>query len=135
MLIISCIIAFSGEMGNKRNKKGRPQKKFSDAEKARLQPFSIGSWFNQHQATEATAATDNVPTPGAASADPPVQESVGSGPSTSKPTKVGYEEMDPLAVEMGNIVDSKVSFRDTSASKKKVLLLFLFFFLHGTFFL
>ena len=124
MIIISCIIAFSGEMGNKRNKKGRPKKKFSDADKARLQPYSVGSWFNQHQATEATAATDNVtvPTPGAASADPPVQESVGSGPSTSKPTKVGDEEMDPLAVEMGNIVESKLSFRDTSASEKKVLL-------------
>ena len=119
---------FQDKMGNKRNKKGRPKKKFSDTDKE-LQPYSVASWFNQHQATEATADTDNVPVPGTACADPPVQDSVGSGPSTSKPTQVGNEEKDPLAVEMGNIVDSKLLFRDTSASKKKVsLLLFLFFF-------
>ena len=128
MLIISCIISFSGEMGNKRNKKGRPPKKIlrrREGEVAALQHRQLVQPAPGHRNT---AATDNVPTPGAASADPPVQESVGSWPSTSKPTKVGYEEMDPLAVEMGNIVDSKVSFRDTSASKKKVLLLLFLFF-------
>ena len=41
-------------MGNQRYIKG-------GAEKARLQPYSIGSWFNQHQAPEESANVSTAP--------------------------------------------------------------------------
>ena len=102
-------------MGNKKNKKGGPKKQMTTGDRQRLRQFNLGrSWFNQ---VEDTPVPANTPAVDAANVDPPV-----ALPSTSAYKEGGEEEGDPLAVEMGLLLKSKLSFRDKSASEKKVLL-------------